>query len=177
MREDRAGWVRECLERFEGPLLLYSGRILGDAHAAQDVVQEAFVRLLAEDPGTLGPRVRPWLYTVCRNLALDRRRRARLMERTNAEGLDGRAGRGGDPAEAAALRDAAAHAIRAVGRLPDAQQEVLRLRFQHGLSYREIAEVTGRTAGAVGVLVHEGVKTLRARLHPEPRAAAPGGVL
>ena len=40
----------------------------------------------------------------------------------------------------------------------------MRLKFQHGLSYREIAEVTGRSTGAVGVLVHEGMCALRRRL-------------
>ena len=58
----------------------------------------------------------------------------------------------------------AAHALKAIDGLPGNQQEVLRLKFRHGLSYREIAGVTGLTASHVGVLIHEGMKVLRRRL-------------
>jgi RNA polymerase sigma-70 factor (ECF subfamily) len=51
--------------------------------------------------------------------------------------------------------------------LPASQQEVLRLKLQEGLSYAEIGAVTGLTANHVGVLVHLGLKTIRARV-PRP---------
>ena len=52
----------------------------------------------------------------------------------------------------------------AVALLPDNQQEVIRLRFTDGLSYKEIAEVTKLSVSNVGYLIHMGVKTLRERL-------------
>lgn len=44
------------------------------------------------------------------------------------------------------------------------QQEVIRLKFQSGLSYREISRVTNLTVSNVGFLIHTGLKTLRKRL-------------
>jgi RNA polymerase sigma-70 factor (ECF subfamily) len=171
--EQRRRLVTDSLERFEGPLLQYAARVLGDAHAAQDVVQEAFIRLLEHD-GEKDPRIPGWLYAVCRNLALDRRRRRKIMERTNAPALDGHSGNGEDPARRAARRDGAARALEALETLPARQREVLALRLRHGLKYREIAEVLDITANNVGVLVHQGMKTLRARLaEPVERPAVP----
>jgi len=48
--------------------------------------------------------------------------------------------------------------------LPPAQREVLRLKFQGGLSYAEIGDVTDRTANAVGVLIHMAIRSLRERV-------------
>jgi RNA polymerase sigma-70 factor (ECF subfamily) len=48
--------------------------------------------------------------------------------------------------------------------LPDRQREVIRLKFQQGLSYKEISSVTGLSVSNVGFLVHTGVKTIRKRL-------------
>jgi RNA polymerase sigma-70 factor (ECF subfamily) len=171
--EDKARWVRDCLERFEAPLLAYASRLLGDRHAAEDAVQEAFLRLCASDRGTVAARIPGWLYAVTRNLALDRRRRARVMERTNAATLDGRPGAAEDPADRAAAGDSAAAALRALAALPDKQQEALLLRLRHGLSYREIAEVMDVTVDHVGVLLHEGLKALRKRLGVAVTAAVP----
>lgn len=53
--------------------------------------------------------------------------------------------------------------------LSDNQREVLRLKFQAGLSYRQISEVTGLTASNVGFLIHTGIKTLRQRSEGPPR--------
>ena len=52
--------------------------------------------------------------------------------------------------------------------LPRKQQEVVRLKFQHGLSYREIAVVTGHSQGNVGFLIHTAIKTLRQLLAEQP---------
>jgi RNA polymerase sigma-70 factor (ECF subfamily) len=53
-----------------------------------------------------------------------------------------------------------------VERLPANQQEVIRLKFQSGLSYREISRVTGLTVSHVGVLIHTGLKSIRIKLSP-----------
>ena len=175
MADGKAVWVRDALERFEGPLLLYAERLLRDSHGAQDVVQEAFLRLLRADRAEVEPRLPGWLYAVARNLAFDRMRRERVMERTNAATLDDRTG-AEDPAGGAETRDAAAAALRALESLPEKQREALRLRLQHGLSYREVAEVMDVTVNHVGVLLHEGLKSLRSRLGVQaPGPATPKG--
>ena len=57
------------------------------------------------------------------------------------------------------------------------QQEVLRLKFQHGLSYREISGVTELTVSHVGVLIHNGLKALRARLGDQDAAGSAKGMV
>jgi RNA polymerase sigma-70 factor (ECF subfamily) len=162
VRDEQALWVRETLERFEAPLLLYAERLLRDPHGAQDVVQEAFLRLLTADRAGVGTRLPGWLYAVVRNLCFDRLRRERWMERSDSPALDARAGTD-DPSGRAAIGEAAAAALRALESLPEKQREALRLRLQHGLSYREVAEVMDVTVSHVGVLLHEGLKALRRR--------------
>ena len=157
-------FVANALDRYEGPLTAYAERLLGDLHAARDVVQDVFLRLCSTDPAHVEGRLAPWLYRVCRNRAMDQHRRGRLMPKTNDEAMEARAAASPAPDAVPAARDAHAVALAAVSDLPEAQQEAVRLKFQHGLSYREIAEVTGRSTGAVGVLIHEGMCALRRRL-------------
>ena len=64
---DDGSWVRGAVARFEGPLTLYAARLLGDAEAARDVVQETFLRLCVQDRAAIEPRLAEWLFTVCRN--------------------------------------------------------------------------------------------------------------
>ncbi|MEM9420291.1 MAG: sigma-70 family RNA polymerase sigma factor, partial [Planctomycetota bacterium] len=56
--------------------------------------------------------------------------------------------------------------LRRLAALPDPQQEVVRLKFQADLSYKQIAEVTGLTVSHVGVLLHQALKTLRQQMNP-----------
>ena len=63
-------WLAAVLRQYEGPLILYAARITKDLERARDVVQEAFLRLLKEDPATIESHLAEWLYTVCRNKAL-----------------------------------------------------------------------------------------------------------
>ena len=52
----------------------------------------------------------------------------------------------------------------ALAALPDGQQEVVRLKFHHGMSYREIASVTGKSVTNVGVTLHHAIRALRERM-------------
>lgn len=77
------------------------------------------------------------------------------------------------PPSAAMEREESTGSVLAqLARLPDSQQEVVRLRFHGGLTYRQIAEVTGLTVTNVGFLLHTALKTLRARLSEAEGGAA-----
>ena len=167
MDELGSRWVREALEKHESALLAWAERLLRDPHGAQDLVQEAFLRLLREERGSV--RLPAWLYTVVRRLALDRLRRAKVMERADTPLVEAHPSDRG-PAGEAEIRDEAATALRVLSALPEKQHEALRLRLSGGLSYREIAEVMETTADHVGVLLHEGLKTMRRRLGIPPAA-------
>jgi RNA polymerase sigma factor (sigma-70 family) len=72
-----------------------------------------------------------------------------------------------EPAALAEQNDSAGRVQQLVGDLPENQREVIRLKFQDGLSYREIATVTGLSVSNVGFLIHRGVKTLRKQMTSE----------
>ncbi|MGC1479310.1 MAG: sigma factor [Chthoniobacterales bacterium] len=67
--------IRTALERYEKPLVAYAAGIAGDLGSARDAVQETFLRLSRQDVVALEPRLAPWLFFVCRNCALDHRRK------------------------------------------------------------------------------------------------------
>ncbi len=71
----QAEWVRAAVDRYAGPLTRYATLITGDLEQARDVVQDTFVRLCAEKPSTVNAHLGQWLFTVCRNRALDVQRR------------------------------------------------------------------------------------------------------
>jgi len=106
----------------------------------------------------------PWLYTVCRNAALDVRRKARremALAETADETIPSAAP---SPAVVAEAKDATSHVLRMLARLPGDQQEVIRLKFQHQMSYREISRITGHSESNVGFLIHRGIKSIREML-------------
>jgi len=151
----------EILQRFEIPLLQYAARITGDRERARDVVQETFIKFQrngaldrADEPAT-------WLFTVCRNAALNICRKERRMTYLDEELIESREGEQPMPFERLEEEEATAFLTRIIGTLPPRQQEVLRLKFQNDLSYRQIAEITKTTTNNVGVLIHTALKTLR----------------
>jgi RNA polymerase sigma-70 factor (ECF subfamily) len=155
-------WIRAALQRHEGPLILHARRITGDLERARDVVQETFLRLCSRPREQVEPHLAEWLFTVSRNIALDLHRKERAMENEDTKGehksLEP------DPAAAALNKEAGSRVLALLDSLPEKQQEVLRLKFQAGLSYKEIQRVTGHSIGNVGYLVHVGLKSLRERL-------------
>jgi RNA polymerase sigma-70 factor (ECF subfamily) len=166
-RTPKSHWVAEALDAHERPLIRYAKWLLGDLEAARDVVQETFLRLCREDPARLGDHVAPWLFTVCRNLALETRRRAARSE--SLADLD---------VPVACDLDEQHDARRALGQvlglletLPRNQREVVHLRFQGGLSYREISTVTGLSVSNVGFLLHTAMRAIRSHLQADPTGA------
>jgi RNA polymerase sigma-70 factor (ECF subfamily) len=74
------------------------------------------------------------------------------------------AGRERAPESPAETQDSAHRILSLMPKLTASQQEVIRLRFQSGLSYKEISGVTGMTVNHVGVVLHNALKTLREEL-------------
>jgi RNA polymerase sigma-70 factor (ECF subfamily) len=172
---NQRSWVLAALDRFESPLVQYSARLLdGDVERARDVVQDAFLRLCQQCREDIEPRLAEWLFTVSRNAAFDVRRKERKMESIEAVAVPPSSNELG-PATTAERNDEVSRVMRAIAGLPESQREVLQLRFQHGLTYKELGTVTGRSASAVGVLIHVGMKTLRSRLRGELELRLPEG--
>jgi RNA polymerase sigma-70 factor (ECF subfamily) len=132
------------------------------------VVQETFLRLCSQDPDRLGDGLSPWLFKVCRNLAFDELRKEKRMSALGETDVQATS----QPAPGAAIeqRESLSLVQRAMDDLPEKQQEVIRLKFQGGLSYREISEVTGESTTNVGFLLHTGLKRIRSRLGTTTRS-------
>ncbi|MEY2881977.1 MAG: hypothetical protein RLZZ15_4357 [Verrucomicrobiota bacterium] len=151
------------------PLTRYAARLLGDPDRARDVVQDTFVKLMAQPPGAVNGHTVEWLYTVCRHASLDvLRKESRVrhfadgqMERVSAA----------DPRPGRALERDETHAalLRLIERLPPNQQEVVRLKFQNEFSYKEISRITALSVTNVGFLLHTAVARLRAEFAAQPR--------
>ncbi len=156
-------WIREVLNQYERPLVRYASRLLGDLDRARDVVQEAFMRLCTEPRDKVEPHLDRWLFTVVRNRALDLgKKEGRMTPMTDSHREQPSSRQ--DPARTVEAEDTAARIIRELEGLPTNQREVLRLKFQNGFNYREIAEVTELSVGNIGFLIHVGLKTLRERM-------------
>ena len=162
---DSAALVREAMGLYESQLIAYAANILsGDTDRARDVVQDTFLRLFQAEPDRVRENLKAWLYTVCRNRALDVQRKASRMTPLTDIEMDHRPAPGPSPADAATTRDDARRIEELLGDLPFNQREVVRLKFQNQLSYQEIAAITSLSEGNVGFLLHTALKTLRSRL-------------
>lgn len=169
-KPNRLAWIRCVLGEYEAPLTRYAARITGDIDLARDVVQETFLRLCAQDQAEVDGRLPQWLYTVCRSRALDVRRKEGRMQALSDDQVKACPSTDRDPARVAERREGTGRVLQALAILPDNQQEVVRLRFQGGLSYKEIAGVTGLTVTNVGYLIHTAIKAIRERLKACPQS-------
>ena len=168
---NQADWVRAALRQYEGPLTRYAARLTGDLERARDVVQDTFVRLCAEDPSRLNGRLAEWLFTVCRNRALDVQRKECRMTTLSEIELESCTNGELSPASALEQQEDASRVLRLLDSLPQNQQEVVRLKFQNDLTYQEISRITKLSVSNVGFLLHTAIKTIRRKLQAESKPA------
>jgi RNA polymerase sigma-70 factor (ECF subfamily) len=164
MVKSREQFVEQALAQYEGPLIGYALGIVHDLERARDVVQDTFIRLYQQDREKVQRGLKTWLFTVCRNRALDILRKEKRMVALDDARAARIEGTTVAPDRAADWDERVAQVMNALDRLSDNQREVVRLKFQQGLSYHEISEATGLTSGNVGFLLHTGLKRLRSML-------------
>jgi RNA polymerase sigma-70 factor (ECF subfamily) len=174
---DRAAF-EELVHRYERELYNYLRHYLGDAEMAEDAFQAAFLQVhLKCDRFEPGRRVRPWLYTVATNQAIDAQRRNR---RHRMVSLDRRSGVGGQeeagtlvelldgdepgPVDQLESAEQRRRVRKAVERLPDPLRQVLLLVYYQGLKYREAAEVLSIPVGTVKSRLHAAIRKLEQTL-------------
>lgn len=156
------------LGRYQGPLMRFVGNFLRDDSAAQDIVQETFLRVAKKPSKLLDVHsCHNWLLKIARNLSVDHLRRlARSRKHTLAlEYETARAETAVEPAIDRLARSERTIRVRnEIARLRPRLRMVMLLKVQEGKSYREIAEITGLTVTNVGYLIHQAMKTLKGRL-------------
>jgi RNA polymerase sigma factor (sigma-70 family) len=167
-KRDQGAWIQSSLARFESQLIRYAYRITRDLEQAREVVQDTFLKLWQADRAEVDGHLAEWLYTVCRNGALDLRRKdKRMVPLSNGASEAEVAEAEPSASEKLEAHEEKSQVLRAFGSLTEKQQEVLRLKFQGGLSYAEIARITGLSVSNVGYIIHTGIQRLRAQVSPE----------
>jgi RNA polymerase sigma-70 factor (ECF subfamily) len=162
------GSIEELFAALESPLLHYALRLTGTRSSAEDVVQEAFMKLHVQFHEVREPR--RWLYRTVHNLALNQRRaESRVVALTPEREPDDAPVQ--DPTDPLPLPDEAIARWEGIGlvrlslaALDVRSREVVRLKFHEDLSYREISQRTGLKIGHVGYLLHHALKTIAAEL-------------
>jgi RNA polymerase sigma factor (sigma-70 family) len=160
--------ITALFEQLESPLLAYALRFLPEADMAQDLVQEAFLRLHAQFDQVRSPR--SWLYRTVHNLALNQQRHRRRIVPLNAEPAEDSpaAPEATDPQplpdEQIARWEGVGLVRLGLQSLDPRSRELLALKFNEELSYQEISARTGLTVGHVGYLLHHSLKALAAEL-------------
>jgi len=141
--------------RYQSPLYNYIVRLVGDRDAADDLLQDTFVKIYkALDHGPDGDGERPWVYRIATNTSYDLLRRRRLISwlpwttRDDARLPDGVGS--GDLGDRYALSEGVQDALAA---LPPSLRAPLLLHVVHGLSYAAIAEALVMSEGAVKMRV------------------------
>ncbi len=157
-------WIHAAVDQYEGPLVRYATHLTGSVDAGRDVVQETFLRLCRAERDKVEPHLTQWLFTVCRNRALEvARKETRMKVLVEIPVCEPAA----EPSTECETQETTSEILRLLETLPDNQQEVVRLKFQNGLSYREISEVAGLSITNVGYLLHTAIQTLRRKMNVE----------
>jgi RNA polymerase sigma-70 factor (ECF subfamily) len=180
-RGDRNAFA-ELVARHETPLFNFVLRHTRSAAAAEDVTQEAFLRVVQRAADFKHEaRFTTWLYTIARNLCIDQARKAKLRRHPSldapaaqASGSGERqrallevvadAAPGGDVVRASEWSQMRRSIVEAVEALPEDQREVFLLREVACMPFKEIAEVTGAAENTVKSRMRYALERLRAAL-------------
>ncbi len=156
--------LEELYDRHSRQAFNLALKMLRDAQAAEDLVQEAFVRVWQQsesyDPAR--GRFATWLLSVVHNLCINQLRKKRLsavsLDQDEAQKwvpyiADSREG----PEEEVRVKQKRETIKRNLGELPDEQRELIELAFFGGYSHNQIAARTGRTLGTVKYRIRQGL--------------------
>jgi RNA polymerase sigma-70 factor (ECF subfamily) len=167
-RRDPAGFD-PLYRRYLAQVYSYAYYELGDHHEAEDATERTFLAALVNldrfeerarpADGDGASTFRVWLFRIARNVVANQRRGRRRHPQAPIEA----AALVADPLDiegGVAVRDEAAAAWQAVGRLPADGRRAVVLRFVEEMSTAEIAGVLGRSEGAVRVLIHRALRTV-----------------
>ncbi len=174
-REGEEEAFEVLVKRYEGELYGYLRRYLGDGSLADDVFQNTFLQIFIKiDQYELGRPVRPWLYTIATNQAIDMlRRNGRHQLLSLDQDRDEEAGcdlpqllsllvsRTPGPLDQVQGEERRQLVRDAVDRLPDFLKKVVILAYYQGLKYRDVAEILGIPVGTVKSRLHAALVRLQ----------------
>jgi RNA polymerase sigma factor (sigma-70 family) len=155
--------IEELFAALESPLLGYAMRLVGERSLAEDIVQEAFMRLHSHFAEVRDPR--RWLYRTVHNLALNQRRASDKIVPLDPDPPEGppRVELSDPqplPDEQIARWEGIGLVRLSLESLDDRSRQLIRLKFHENLSYKEMSARTGLTVGNVGYLLHHAIKAI-----------------
>ena len=153
--------LAELMRQYRHPIVNFCYRLLGNASDADDVAQETFVRCYqARQRLRPGAKLSTWLFTIARNLCLDR---LRYRKRHPTEPLESAP----EPvtiSDEIGNREISSAIATAVAQLPEDQRTVVVLAEYHGQSYAEIAAIMHCSSKSVEARLYRAKQTLREQL-------------
>ena len=157
--------------RWERPIYALAYRVIGREEDARDVCQETFLRAFRALGGFKGQaKFSSWLYRITLNLCRDWIRRERRQPLAQApEGVDlielaGEAEPSESIEELVARKEIGAAVARAMAELPEEQRTAIVLKEYHGLTFQEIADLSGCPLSTVKTRLYQGLAVLRREL-------------
>lgn len=161
--------VERAISLYEGELVGYANTFVRNVDSARDIVQDTFIRLYQQDVSKVQENLKAWLFTVCRNRALDILRKEKRMVVVDDEILAAEDSGLLTPDQIISDEERLELIKSYINQLPKNQATVILLKFDQGCSYHEIADKTGLASGNIGFLIHTGMKRLREILPNEFR--------
>lgn len=171
-RDERV--FEELVKRYETELHSYLWHYMNDAEMADDVFQQTFLQVhLKCDQFEPGRKVRPWLYTIATNQAIDAQRRGRRhrmasLDRmgfaTGDDSSDLQGRTEASPSEGAEAAEQSRCLRSVIDDLPEQSKQVVMLVYFQGLKYREAADILLIPVGTVKSRIHIAMQKLTERL-------------
>ena len=160
--------LEALFESLESPLLAYAYRLTKSVEVAQDLVQESFLKLQEHFHKVKEPK--PWLYRTVHNLAVNHHRKTHRMVTMQHQDKEGdlvemeTKDDGMLPDESIVHQEALGMVRLSLETLDLRSRELVRLKFEENMTYRQIAEKTGLSVSNVGYVLHHAVKSLSIEL-------------
>jgi RNA polymerase sigma-70 factor (ECF subfamily) len=164
---------RRIVERYQGSLINYIFRYIGDRAGAEDIAQEVFLRVFrAAGEYRALSSFKTWLYTIATNLCLNELRDNRIFRNTvnifelNESGFVSLPSPRRTPETETENREMSAILMKALKSLPEKQRVALLLHKYDGFSYLDISRIMDCTVPAVESLIHRARLGLKKELTP-----------
>ena len=171
LRRRDVALLQTLVEQYQYRLVRYFIYLLGRRDGVDDLVQEAWLRVLERGSSYDGcSRFEPWLFTIARNLAIDHMRKRQTSSLDSNDEGDWETGAKSpesntpSPFALAARTEDAERLAHSLATLDSVYREALVLRFQEDLSLQEISTVVGAPVSTVSSRIYRGLATLRSHL-------------
>ena len=142
--------LREVFDAEETALVRFAHSIVARREVAEDIVQDAFLKLHQHWLEVENPRA--WLYRAVRNLALNHLRK--YKRESTLDDAPERAAEAPDASEALGHQEAIGMMRMLIAEMPAADRRLIQLKYRDGLKYEQISHQTGLSAGNVGYKLH-----------------------